>query len=312
MQCRGQSIIPTKIFKAWLVGLLPESLPFFYPMNYSIVINQVAAVQNFPELDIIDMAILDYVRQFFPAAEKYNDVLGQWFWISHKKIIEDMPLLKIKTKSPIIKRINNLVAVGLLKRHPDVSFLSKSYYQFGDNWELLTKYNPNPKDTPDVSNYEGVVSHNTTPPVSAQDTPPISHGTSNYNTNDHSTIDHKKVNVKFTKPVNEIYDEVIDQFPEESKPKTESAKIRWLKEIDKLIRIDKKETNEIKTVIKWARNNEFWRGNFLSILKLRKKNKEEITYYNYFLNQIKNGKSTNTDQKKLSIYPGKTYSASWD
>lgn len=43
--------------------------------------------------------------------------------------------------------------------------------------------------------------------------------------------------------------------------------------------------DEIKAAVNYAVNNDFWRPNFLSPMKLEKTNKDGITYMNYFLSQ---------------------------
>lgn len=134
-----------------------------------------------------------------------------------------------------------------------------------------------------------------------------------HNTNiDHDTTYSKKENKEFSKTVTDTYNSILNYFPENIQPKNESSKNKWKDEIRKIIEIDKKPPHEIEFVIKWARNNEFWKSNFLSLLKLRKNNREGISYYNVFLTKIKNGNNTGSQQKKLSIYPDKNYSASWD
>lgn len=108
-------------------------------MNYNILINQFAGEKYFPTLDIIDLAIFDYLKNFYPTSNKYSDTLGVWFWVSHTKLIKDMPKLKIKSKAGIIKRINNLIDYSIIERHPNSKNLGKSYYKIGSKWDLLIK-----------------------------------------------------------------------------------------------------------------------------------------------------------------------------
>lgn len=131
-------------------------------MNYTIEINQFAGEKHFPDLDIIDLAIFDYIRKFYPSTEKYTDTLGVWFWISHKKIIDDMPKLKIKSKAGIIKRVNNLIDVGIIDRHPNIKNIGRSYYKVGAKWDLLTKFTPSQQEsTPPINeNQEGGINEN--------------------------------------------------------------------------------------------------------------------------------------------------------
>ena len=107
-------------------------------MKYTILINQAAAIANFGDkLDIIDLMIFDYIHGFLTECENMVDQNGIWFWISHKKIMEDMPLLGIKTKRPLLIRINKLIDCGILERHPNSKDLARSYYKQGKNFKCL-------------------------------------------------------------------------------------------------------------------------------------------------------------------------------
>jgi len=61
----------------------------------------------------------------------------------------------------------------------------------------------------------------------------------------------------------------------------------WRKCYDDMIEIDKRDVKEIVNICKWARQDEFWKDNFLSPLKLRRKNKDKIMYYDYFKEKLK-------------------------
>lgn len=108
-------------------------------MKYTITINQFAAVTNGLDLDLIDLAIFDFIKDFAHAERciKIQTPEGLYFWISHKLVLEAMPLLNIKTNQGLIKRIDNLIAAGILKKHPNCEQYSKTLYSFGKNYELL-------------------------------------------------------------------------------------------------------------------------------------------------------------------------------
>jgi hypothetical protein len=55
---------------------------------------------------------------------------------------------------------------------------------------------------------------------------------------------------------------------------------------DKLVRIDGYTIDDIKNAIQWARGDDFWSKNFLSPVKLRNKNKEQVKYIDVFLAKI--------------------------
>lgn len=108
-------------------------------MKYNIHINQYAVVANKLNLDFNDLAIYDFIKDFGQRNEcvKMNTDEGQYMWISHKLVIENLPLLGIKTSGGIIKRIDKLVTAGLLVKHPQSSTLGKTMYRFGPNFGLL-------------------------------------------------------------------------------------------------------------------------------------------------------------------------------
>jgi len=53
------------------------------------------------------------------------------------------------------------------------------------------------------------------------------------------------------------------------KPRTESQLQKWCVDIDRLIRLDNAKTKDIKTIIDWIYQDEFWSSNIMSAKKLR-------------------------------------------
>lgn len=108
-------------------------------MKYTIIINQLAVIENGYNLDIVDLAIFDFIKDFTnsPACIKTNTPEGIYFWISNELIMENLPLLKIGTRQGIIKRIDNLVEAGILEKHPNCKAHNKSLYIYGANYEKL-------------------------------------------------------------------------------------------------------------------------------------------------------------------------------
>lgn len=109
-------------------------------MKYTILINQYAAVKNGLNLDLIDLAIFDFIKDFANSSccVKVQTPEGTYFWISHKLILEAMPLLNIKTNQGLIKRMENLINAGILKKHPNCDKYRQTLYCFGENYDLLT------------------------------------------------------------------------------------------------------------------------------------------------------------------------------
>lgn len=122
-------------------------------MKYSININQYAAVSSGLDLDIIDLAIFDFIKDFAasPKAQKLQTDSGIYIWVSHKMIIEEMPTLGIKSVSGMRKRLANLVNAGVLVLHPQCDMIGKSYYAFGAAAEQLMFASSTSEATPSFS-----------------------------------------------------------------------------------------------------------------------------------------------------------------
>lgn len=90
-----------------------------------------------------------------------------------------------------------------------------------------------------------------------------------------------------------LYKSVVIFFDEDCRPKTEKQKQEWCDTLDKLIKLDGHTPEHIHNVIKRTRRDDFWKQNFLSVLKLRKKNKEGISFFTVFEKKIINGTEKN-------------------
>jgi hypothetical protein len=91
-----------------------------------------------------------------------------------------------------------------------------------------------------------------------------------------------------------LADHFLSTLPELIAVKISLAdKVKWADIIDKLIRIDGYQPEDIKTVINYFRADEFWSKNFLSPAKLRTKTKDGIIYMDYFANKIKIERNAN-------------------
>ena len=63
-----------------------------------------------------------------------------------------------------------------------------------------------------------------------------------------------------------LFKKILENDPKAKKPNLQ----KWAIHIDRLIRIDKREPDEIERVIEWCQEDYFWRSNILSTTKLRK------------------------------------------
>lgn len=123
------------------------------------------------------------------------------------------------------------------------------------------------------------------------------------NVNDNVNDTNKKVMDKqvYHGHVYQCYDYIIRYFESHLHPKTEKAKDNWLSTIDKLKRIDKIQYKQIVEIVKKTRADNFWSKNFLSITKLRKKNKDDIMYIIVFNEQIKSNEKQARNNNKTGV-----------
>ena len=77
----------------------------------------------------------------------------------------------------------------------------------------------------------------------------------------------------------------IDLFPEKYQPKTQAAKYKWYQTLDKIERIDNYNLSDVYKICLHLRSDAFWATNFLSLLKLRNKDKNDIRYIDRFMDK---------------------------
>jgi uncharacterized protein YeaO (DUF488 family) len=87
---------------------------------------------------------------------------------------------------------------------------------------------------------------------------------------------------KYSDLVLKCYENIVVLFPKKFRPKDESQKIKWLKTIDQLERIEKYNPRQVFYITKKTLQDDFWAGNFITIHKLRQKNKDGIKYIDVF------------------------------
>jgi DNA-binding MarR family transcriptional regulator len=99
-------------------------------MKYSIHINQLVLSKTL--LDIIDAAILDFLIYYCnsknPKIESHRITHDneRWTWLRIETILEDMPLLGIKDKSAIAKRVKKIEEAGFIRTYRENNI--RQYY----------------------------------------------------------------------------------------------------------------------------------------------------------------------------------------
>ena len=134
---RGRKAKPTIISKIMKHSKGGES-PYYY--IYYFTIHQDVVINNKWELDIVDLAVFYAIEKFihYGTPKKLEDPnTGIWYWIEEGKILHDMPLLPLASKSAVYKRISNLVKYDLIERNPNNSANRQKHLRLGKNAKLL-------------------------------------------------------------------------------------------------------------------------------------------------------------------------------
>lgn len=96
-----------------------------------------------------EMMIFDFIQKTILSSKctKINDEHGTYYWISHNLIIDGLYLLKTSKRS-LIRKIEKLIDVGLLEKHPNCEMLGRTSYRLGKLFEQYTFYKGIKKDDP--------------------------------------------------------------------------------------------------------------------------------------------------------------------
>ena len=91
-------------------------------------------------IDIIDLFILRWFVDFYPNMKKIVVKGKEYAWLTHKKMIGDLPLLNISRRA-CIDRMQKLVEFGLLDYQLLKDGGTFSLYSFGENYINLVRSN---------------------------------------------------------------------------------------------------------------------------------------------------------------------------
>lgn len=88
------------------------------------------------KIDCTDLVILRWFVDFYPKMKKYIIDNKEYAWLTHNKLLEDLPLIDI-SRGAFIERMQKLVEFGIL----EYRFVKKggtySLYAFGQNYNNL-------------------------------------------------------------------------------------------------------------------------------------------------------------------------------
>ena len=119
-----------------------------------------------------------------------------------------------------------------------------------------------------------------------------------YNNNNNNTDKNK--NDKIRAEIEKNIKHFLALFPEKYQPKKKSELQSWIDCMYKLMTKENYKMRQIYNIIKTIRLDKFWSVNFLTLLKLRKKNKDGIKYIDFF-NEICNAKKPDGYWKVKSL-----------
>lgn len=109
-------------------------------MKYNIYINQKAYIDSgFEGFDLIDLALFDFIHDYVnnPYCEKHVLNGNTYYHISSQKIMDEMPLLNIKSKKGIICRMNKLIECDLIRRCEEPQNANRALFSIGSNWSIF-------------------------------------------------------------------------------------------------------------------------------------------------------------------------------
>ena len=157
-------------------------------------------------------------------------------------------------KDAIRSKINELISTGYLERQR----VTESGKFKGYNYILK-------------ANHKGKIQSRQKP---MSDNPPQSN-TNNIYTN--------KSNITQTDKMQKAFPHFVDLFDLRYQPKTDKQKRDWIQCLERSVKIDNYNLDEIYLAVKNARNDDFWKNNFLTLLKLRNQDKNGIMFIHRFI-----------------------------
>ena len=88
------------------------------------------------KIDCTDLVILRWFVDFYPKMRKYIIDNKEYAWLTHNKLLEDLPLIDI-SRGAFIERMQKLVEFGILEYRFVKNGGTYSLYAFGENYNNL-------------------------------------------------------------------------------------------------------------------------------------------------------------------------------
>lgn len=164
-------------------------------MQFTININQKALLDIDESLDLKDATILDFVSKVRGNPNFETKIFNQkeYFWLAYSKIIEELPLLKIKNKESLSRRLKKFIELDLVEIHIDQVNGNKVYWRAGTNFYKIF--------------YSEVSTQTSTPIDSKVDTLSTQKSNNQYTNNQSNSLSNpeQKINEFITNPMYGIW-----------------------------------------------------------------------------------------------------------
>jgi len=156
--------------------------------RYNWIIDQRAIIESGLSIDIIDFSIMRILSDFAMSGNcKSMQSDGYiWFYFSWKIIPQQAPVLGLKSRQGVIRRINKLKSNNLLVGHKDNQVNNDSWYRMGENYDRLLRKTPVHEKVQGVHEKVHVPVHNDIHP-------PVHDRVHNKTTNINNTINNNNI-----------------------------------------------------------------------------------------------------------------------
>lgn len=284
-------------------------------MQYTISINQKVIIDSGFGIDYKDAAILDVCMRYGHNSSCIKmEFSGKiYYWFDHGKIAKELPILSLK-KDSVYRRMKKMCDAGLISQHPENEKMGKSFYSFED-YTLGLYSEPSDKKTDTLGKQS----------VEPSDKKPTDHYTNDHYTNDQiscsekiqNDTDLKIINLKVNKD-SPLEDQIVKGFhalfcehrTKPGKPFAHKTLLKanvadWKKDLDAIMRIDKRTKDQLKEVKEFLKTStdKFWINTIYSLSGLRE-------HFDKICDKIeteKEKKTTGTTKKdeNTRVFPGK-------
>ena len=110
-------------------------------MKYNINLNQLALMKYAPDITLFEAAILDFIKQMctYRSRNMSRKVIDEstFTWVSLTYLMNEMPILKVKSKHKVSDAIDNLETQGFIIKLLETEGGNRLYIAITDKCDLL-------------------------------------------------------------------------------------------------------------------------------------------------------------------------------